>query len=411
VSAVSTAPSPERNERLRGDLTSLRIERSEAMPGASPRRRHPVLWSVVALMLLAGLGIGLRLRAGSVPEVQVVRAVAEAGGTPVRGTVLSGSGYVVTGEKYISIGVRVPGRIERYFVEEGQAVHAGDPLVALDDRDYRAAVEQAEASLHTADANLVLHESDLRRAQALHERKIISDQELDQTVNRAAVDRATVAQLKAQLAQAKVQLDYTQLRAPRDGVILAKQKEVGEIAVPGGFEGAGDLIRMANLEDMRAEVDINESDLHRITMGQDAEVVPDAYPDATYAARVVKLYPQVNRQKGTLKVEVQIPKHDDKLLPDMSVRINFLAEARPAAPGSPLLLVPRAVLRQDDRGTYVWTIVDGHARRLAVTSGTELGDRVQVTQGLQGGEMLVTGDATRLSEGAAVRLAPETPHS
>jgi len=407
---VSTAPSPERNERLRGDLASLRIERAEVAPSAGRRRRHPVLWSLLALAVVAALFIGLRLRAGGASEVQVVRAAAEEGGKPVRGTVLSGSGYVVTGEKYISIGVRVPGRIERYFVEEGQSVHAGDPLVALDDRDYRAAVEQAEASLRTAEANHVLHESDLRRAQALHGRKIISDQELEQTVNRAAVDRATVAQLKAQLAQAKVQLDYTLLRAPRDGVILAKQKEVGEIAVPGGFEGAGDLIRMANLEDLRAEVDVNESDLHRIAMGQDAEVLPDAYPDASYSAKVVKLYPQVNRQKGTLKIEVQIPKHDGRLLPDMSVRINFLAEARPAAPGAPLLLVPRAVLRQDDRGTFVWTVADGRARRTPVTVGTELGDRLQITQGVNAGDVLVTGDATRLADGAAVRVAADAPH-
>jgi RND family efflux transporter MFP subunit len=410
VSAVSTAPSPERNERLRGDLASLRIERTEVAPGPARRRRHPILWSLLAVAVVAAIWIGLRLRAGSVAEVQVVRAAAEEGGKPVRGTVLSGSGYVVTGEKYISIGVRVPGRIERYFVEEGQSVHAGDPLVALDDRDYRAAVEQAEASLRTAEANLVLHESDLRRAQALHGRKIISDQELEQTVNRAAVDRATVAQLKAQLAQAKVQLDYTLLRAPRDGVILAKQKEVGEIAVPGGFEGAGDLIRMANLEDLRAEVDVNESDLHRIAMGQDAEVLPDAYPDASYPAKVVKLYPQVNRQKGTLKIEVQIPKHDGRLLPDMSVRINFLAEARPAAPGAPLLLVPRAVLRQDDRGTFVWAVADGRARRTPVTVGTELGDRVQINQGVTAGDVLVTGDATRLADGDAVRVAADAPH-
>ena len=98
------------------------------------------------------------------------------------------------------------------------------------------------------------------------------------------------------------------LRAPTDGVILAKLKEVGEIAVPGGFAGSGDLIRMANLDDLRAEVDVNEADLARVRLGQPAEVVPDAFQDRRYAAEVVKLYPQVNRQKGTLKVEVEDPR-------------------------------------------------------------------------------------------------------
>jgi RND family efflux transporter MFP subunit len=410
VSAVSTPQPTERNERLRSELASLRIERSDETRRPPGRRRRLLLWGGLVVLATTVLWIGLRVRAGGLPDVQVVRAEVGDGAAPVRGSVLSGSGYVVTGEKYISIGVRVPGRIQRYFVEEGQSVHAGDPLVALDDRDYRAAVDQAEASLRTAEANLVLHQSDLRRAQALHAQKIISDQELDQTVNRAAVDRATVAQLRAQVEQAKVQLDYTQLRAPRDGVILAKQKEVGEIAVPGGFEGAGDLIRMANLEDLRAEVDINEADLHRIEMGQDVEVVPDAYPDRRYAARVVKLYPQVNRQKGTLKVEVRIPHPDGKLLPDMSVRINFLAEARPATPGAPVVLVPHTVLRQDGQGTYLWTIVDGRVRRAPVTVGTDLGDRVQIAGGITGGETLVSGDATRLVDGLAVHIASDAAH-
>ena len=406
---MSTPRPTERDERLRSELASLRIDRDQAATPA--RRRRSRLWVTLVVLALVGLWVGMRARAGRVPEVQVVSATATAPGKPVRGTVLSGSGYVVTGEKYISIGVRVPGRIERYFVEEGQSVHAGDPLVALDDRDYRAAVAQAEAAVHTAEANLALHEADLRRISALHERHIVSRADLDTAVNRAAVDRATVAQLHAQLDQAKVQLDYTVLRAPRDGVVLAKMKEVGEIAVPGGFEGAGDLIRMANLEDLRAEIDINESDLHRIQMGQDAEVVPDAYPDRAYAARVVKLYPQVNRQKGTLKIEVQIPHPDEKLLPDMSVRINFLTEARPPTPGGTVVTVPRAALREDEHGRYVWVVADGRVRRQAVTTGAELGDQVQIVDGLAGGEALATGDASRLHDGDPVRTATPAPRA
>jgi len=406
---MSTPRPTERDERLRSELASLRIDRDQAATPA--RRRRSRLWVTLVVLALVGLWVGMRARAGRVPEVQVVSATATAPGKPVRGTVLSGSGYVVTGEKYISIGVRVPGRIERYFVEEGQSVHAGDPLVALDDRDYRAAVAQAEAAVHTAEANLALHEADLRRISALHERHIVSRADLDTAVNRAAVDRATVAQLHAQLDQAKVQLDYTVLRAPRDGVVLAKMKEVGEIAVPGGFEGAGDLIRMANLEDLRAEIDINESDLHRIQMGQDAEVVPDAYPERAYAARVVKLYPQVNRQKGTLKIEVQIPHPDEKLLPDMSVRINFLTEARPPTPGGTVVTVPRAALREDEHGRYVWVVADGRVRRQAVTTGAELGDQVQIVDGLAGGEALATGDASRLHDGDPVRTATPAPRA
>ena len=104
------------------------------------------------------------------------------------------------------------------------------------------------------------------------------------------------------------------------------------MAVPGGFAGSGDLIRMANLSDLRAEVDVAEADLSRVHMGQAAQVIPDAYPDKHYDAKLVKMYPMVNRAKGTLKIEVGITNADQYLLPDMSVRIQFMAALRRLAP-------------------------------------------------------------------------------
>jgi len=385
-------------------LRSLKIDRA-ADERMEPRRRRPWRWVALAAVLAVAAWIGARAVGGRVPVVQVATAVARGGGAPVRGAVLAGTGYVVTGEKYIAIGVRVAGRIEKYFADEGQSVRAGDPLVALDDRDYRARLERAEAQLATARANLVLHEGELRRAERLRGTGVIADQELEEKQNLAAVDRAHIHELEAEVELARVELDYTVLRAPRDGVILAKLKEVGEIAVPGGFAGSGDLIRMANLDDMRAEIDVNESDLPRVHMGQPAEVIPDAYPDATYAATVVKLYPQVNRQKGTLKVEVQVANADERLLPDMSVRVNFLAEAAPAQPGKPIVLIPRAALRRDGQDSYVWLVTDDHAHRQPVTVGAELGDQVQIATGLTGNETLVVGDATAVRDGGAVRVA------
>jgi RND family efflux transporter MFP subunit len=385
------------------DLRSLRIDRSPDELEA-PRRR-PRLWAGLALAVLIVAWVGVRAFGTRVPAVQVAAAVVRGGDTPVRGAVLAGTGYVVTGEKYIAIGVRVAGRIERYYAEEGQSVRAGDPLVAIDDRDYRARLDRAEAALATARANLTLHTSELRRAERLHRSGIIAAQELEQKQNQEAVDRAHIAELDAEVALARVELDYTILRAPRDGVILAKLKEVGEIAVPGGFAGSGDLMRMANLDDMRAEIDVNESDLTRVSLEQAAEVIPDAHPDATYAATVVKLYPQVNRQKGTLKVEVKVANPDVRLLPDMSVRVNFLAEARPTVPGTPIVLVPRAALRRDEQEVYVWIVDDGRVRRQVVMIGTELGDQVQIATGLAGTETMVVGDAAGLVDGDAVRTS------
>ncbi|MBU6284102.1 efflux RND transporter periplasmic adaptor subunit, partial [bacterium] len=239
--------------------------------------------------------------------------------------------------------------------------------------------------------------------EALRRSGVLSAQEHDVLRNKARVSEATIQQLEAELAQARVNLEYTTLRAPTDGVVLAKLKEVGEIAVPGGFSGSGDLIRIANLSDLRAEVDVNEADLQRVRMGGPAEVVPDAYPDALYPAKVVKLYPQVDRQKGTLKVEVGILEPDARLLPDMSARVSFLPDPASAAPAVPAVLVPASAVRREGTDSFVWAVRDGRARKVRVETSGSSGEKARVVSGLEGGESVVVGEVA-LREGG--RVAP-----
>jgi RND family efflux transporter MFP subunit len=397
--------SSETPRSVRDELASLRIDRSRPPPR---RGRAPLLTALAALGLLLLGGGTLLWRSLTAPlTVRVAYAErSEPGAAAASGPVLSGSGYVVTGDKYISIGVRVAGRIDEYLVDESDRVVAGQPLVRLDSRDYQAALAHAEAGLRRAEANAKLKRKEIERFRTLRQQDVASQADLDVKENELAVAEAEAGELRAEIEQARVNLDYTVLRAPTDGVVLAKLKEVGEIAVPGGFAGSGDLIRMANLDDLRAEVDVNEADLPRVHLGQPAEVVPDAYPDRRYAARVVKLYPQVNRQKGTLKVEAKIEQPDDVLRPDMSVRIHFLAEAKPSQAGTPLVLAPRGAVRQEDGSAYAWVLTDGRLRRQALKTGQEMGDRVVIAEGLLGGEALVIGDYAELREGRAAVPAP-----
>jgi RND family efflux transporter MFP subunit len=385
---------------LRANLQALRLDRGTAPPEPSRRR-----WIVVAVVALACvLAVVVRLVRGGAPvPVETARTVTRAAqeGKPVSVPVLSGSGYVVSADRYISIGVRVPGRIDRYLVEEGAHVKAGDPLVELDARDYQSAVARIDAQLANTRAQAVLKRAQLARARSLAAAKVVSRDELDVREAEMHAADAAVRQAEAELASARVNLEYTTLRAPRSGVILAKLKEVGEIAVPGGFSGSGDLIRMANLDDLRGQVDITESELAKVRLGQRAQVVPDAYPERTYAAHVVKLYPQVDRQKGTLRVEVQIETLDDFLWPDMSARITFLDDV-PTPAGAAAVLAPRSALHMADGGTFVWVVRDGHARQTTVTAGRDFGEQVQVTQGLAGDETVVVGTPPPLVDGQAV---------
>jgi len=393
----------------RDDLKSLRIDRDAAARQRPPRGRRLLLWAALAVALLAALGVGLRLALGGTPAVRVAYAERSGPGAAPAAQVLTGSGYVVTGERYIALGVRVPSRIEEYLVEEGERVEQGQALVRLDARSYEAALREARAGLLRAHADVDLQRKELARARELVERDVASRSDLDVRVNALRVAEAEAARLEAEIARREVDLEDTVVRAPTAGVILEKFKEVGEIAVPGGFEGSGELIRMANLEDLRAEVDVNEADLARVAMGQAAEVVPDAYPDRRYAARVVKLYPQINRQKGTLKVEVGIAEPDEWLRPDMSVRIAFLAEAEPAAAGegaeAGVVLAPRAAVRGGEGDPFAWVVTEGRLRRQPLElAGPSGADQVVVAKGLSGGEALVVGEDEGLRDGQPVEI-------
>jgi RND family efflux transporter MFP subunit len=394
---MTTEPS-----RLRENLQALRLERPAAAP---PRSRRRWVIGAVVLLVVVLLAIGRLVRGGAPVPVETARvSVVPAAGRAAAVPMLAGSGYVVSADRYISIGVRVPGRIDRYHVEEGAYVKAGDPLVQLDARDYESAVARLDAVLASARAQAVLRQRQLARARQLAASKVVSKEELDVREAEARAAEAAVRQAEAELAAARVNLEYTTLRAPRSGVILAKLKEVGEIAVPGGFSGSGDLIRMANLEDLRGQVDVTESELAKVRMQQRAEVVPDAHPDRKYAARVVKLYPQVDRQKGTLRVEVQIERPDDHLWPDMSARITFFEEIEAPAGAGPVL-APRSAVRSDESGTFVWVVRDGRVRRVPISVGRDFGEQVHVASGLAGDETVVVGTPAALADGQAVATA------
>jgi len=397
----------EERRAARDQLAALRIDR-DALPA---RRGPPRGWLAAgaAALLLAALLVW-RLLAGGPLEVRVAYAELGGGAAAPAAELLTGSGYVVTGDRYISLGVRVPSRIERYLVEEGERVSRGQALVELDARQYQAALQESEAALRVARANVELFRKELARLDELRRLDVSSEAALDVKQNQLQVAQAEVARIQAQLARQKVDLEDTVIRAPTAGVILEKFKEVGEIAVPGGFAGSGELIRMANLDELRAELDVNESDLSRIAMDQPARVRPEAYPERSYAARVVKLHPQINRQKGTLQVEVHILEPDEWLRPDMSVRITFLSEVAPEAGGeaAPVVLVPGEAVRSEGRATFAWVVTEGRLRRQPLEIAGPAGDgRMLVSRGLSGGEALVVGEGAGLAEGQAVRVLGE----
>jgi HlyD family secretion protein len=408
----------DRNELLR----TLRIDRSQRDEPVSGRVLRVAL-IVLVLVALLGAGGAYMVLHGRGTEIEVATAAAPAtDGGP--SSVLQATGYV-TARREATVSAQITGTLTQVLIEEGEQVKVGQVLARLDDTAQRAALAQTEAQLKAATALRVQYQAQLD--QARRELKRSDDLVAADAVSRQAGEQAQmqvdtlVAQIDAQdkqqqLAQAqidgaRVQLDYTVIRAPFSGVIVAKAAQAGEIISPisagGGFTrtGVGTIVDMDSLE---IEVDVNEAYINRVLPRQSAQAVLDAYPDWTIPAHVIAIIPTADRSKATVKVRIGIDQKDPRILPDMGVRVSFLDAASAPAAAAPnsrqtAALVPASAVVERDGHSVVFEIDNGRARALPVSAGATSGD-LRLVGGLASGTEVIRVPPPNLRDGATVTI-------
>jgi HlyD family secretion protein len=385
------------------ELESLRIARS-AEP-KKPSRLIPAAIIAVVLAIVGAAGWTIYQRTiGRPPEVQTATVMMKQAGQA--GTVLTGSGYIVTEHKYIVIGTKILGQIVEEPIEEGKRVKVGDLLARIDDRDYQSQLRQAFADRDLAMANLKLKQARVERTRELYREKVQSKDSLDDAENQVSVAQADLKKAIAAIDFAKFNVSQTVITSPINGVVLQKYREVGDTINYGGTiqagGGATDIAQLADLSDLRCEVDINESDISKVTMGTPATVIPDAYPDNPFPAQVVKIYPEADRQKGTVKVEVRILQPDLKIIkPEMSAKVTFQSIMTQKA-AAPMVLVAKKAIVTEGNASSVWVVRGDAAHSIPVVLGREFQDGVEVRQGLSGGETVIVMPPATLRDGQAV---------
>jgi RND family efflux transporter, MFP subunit len=198
------------------------------------------------------------------------------------------------------------------------------------------------------------------------------------------------------------------ISSPINGIVLKKYRELGDTINFGGQIEAGggstDIAQLADTDDMRAEVDINEADIAKVGIGSPVVVVLDSYPDKQFDAALVKVYPAADRQKGTVKIEVQIARPDLQIIkPEMSVKVSFL-EIRSPGKLEPVITVPKSAVRRDEGEAYVWTVREGIVRRVSVVCGLTTETGIEVRQGLKDGDSVVITPDVKLVNGGKVSV-------
>jgi HlyD family secretion protein len=385
------------------ELESLRIARA-----ANPKKPSRILPVVITLAVLGVVGaagyVVYQKTLGRPPEVQTGLVMVKEAGQA--GTVLTGSGYVITRHKYIVIGTKILGQILSEPIEEGQQVKVGDVLARIDDRDYQAQLRQAYADRDLSAADVVLKRARAERLRELYRQGVQSKDSLDDAENQLSVAEAQLNKAIAAIDFAKFSVSQTVITSPINGVVLQKYRELGDTITafgqsPGGG-GATDIAQLADLSDLRCEVDINESDIAKVKMGTPATVIPDAYPDNPFSAQVVKIYPEADRQKGTVKVEVKILQPDLKIIkPEMSAKVTFQSIVTQTA-AAPMVLVPKKAIVTEGSANSVWVVRGDTVHLVPITVGREFQDGIEVKNGLSGGEMVIVVPAATLKEGQEV---------
>ena len=236
---------------------------------------------------------------------------------------------------------------------------------------------------------------------------MLSAADLENARTRVDVLDAQLAQARAQVQLAGVNLENTRVRAPFDGTVLRKDAEVGEIVAPasaGGSLTRTSIVTMADLATLEVEVDVNEAYIAQIRSRQAARITLDAYPDTSFAGRVRQVVPTADREKATVLVKVSILDRDPRLLPEMGARVVFLRQADPGGATPRRVLVPEGAVVRAGGATSVWVIESERVARRPVTLGAARGADLEVRDGLTGGERIVLRPPAGLKPGERVRI-------
>lgn len=405
------------------DLNSLKIDPLLRDAGGG----HASRWIIIVVLLILVSAGGLlwltkRDRVMEVALVQVRKTEAASRDTAV----LSASGYVEA-RRQATVSSKITGQVVELFVEEGMEVVEGQVLARLDDSEARAQAENARVQIEVALASipeLTIRVEDAertyKRMATLFENAAISEEERDQAKTRMESLQAQLGIAQSQLALAESahavalrHLDNYTIRAPFPGIAISKDAQVGEMISPvsagGGYTrtGISTIVDMASLE---VEVDVNESFIARVSIGQKVLAVLDAYPDWHIPATVRTVIPAADRQKATVKVRIAFDALDPRILPDMGVKVNFLGDSAQTAPADsetqspPSLIVDsKAISRATDQ-PHVWLCRrDSTLEQRSVKLGRSFQRSVEILEGLNAGDWVVADASQPLKPDQIIR--------
>jgi len=279
----------------------------------------------------------------------------------------------------VDVTAKVSNMVTAIRFTEGQKVPKGEVLVELDG-------EQARADLAVANAALTESASQLKRSRELYSTKVLSDQQIEQI-------EATHTANQARVASARSRLSDTVIRAPFSGRVGLRRVSVGSLVAPGTV-----ITTLDDTSSIKLDFTVPERVVAAMRAGLEIEATSVAYPGQTFSGRVASVDSRVDPSTRSVIVRAIVPNEQGLLRPGMFMNVRLSRGA------TDVLVVPEEALVPEQGDVFVYVVQDGKASKRKIQAGQRTIGSVQVTDGLQAGEMIVTEGTQKLRDGASVTL-------
>jgi RND family efflux transporter MFP subunit len=377
-------------------------------PQTKPKRggKAGALVALVAAGLVGGLIYdGMRDRANAEAElattttqesVPFVDAVHPHAAAPDQELVLPGQTTAFTDAP---IYARTNGYLTHWYFNIGAHVHKGDLLAQIETPELDEQLRQAKAELTTAEANAKLAGITAARTANLLKTQSVSTQERDNAAGASAADQAIVASGQANVARLEELQSYEKVYAPFDGVITARNTDIGNLINAGAGTPSAELFHMMAIKTLRIYVAVPEIDAPAVHVGAKPTVTLDEYPGEVFHGDLARTDNAVDPASRTTQVEVDVDNEDGKLLPGAYAFVHFTLAGR-----SGTVTIPSNALLFRSAGLQVGVVRNGVAKLVPITIGRDYGDNVEVLTGLTVADQVIVNPSDSLLDGTAVRL-------
>jgi RND family efflux transporter MFP subunit len=331
----------------------------------------------------------------------------------------------------VTLYAKTAGYLKWIKVDIGDSVQKGMVLAEIDVPEMASELKEAEAEAQRAAASLITAQAEWQRAEAEMELKqltyerlksirerepdVLPQQQVDESKAQHDVARAQVSLAKshirlaessmvkagASLARLTTLAEYAQIRAPFDGVVIKRYVDPGALIQHALSQtNVSPIVTVARVDTLRIFIDVAEPDVALVKKGNPVTLTVDALPGKVFEGDVTRFAAALDPKTRTMRTEIDIPNQDGLLRPGMYGRVNLTLEQRDS-----VLTVPAGALAIEAGKTYVFTVVDGRAKRVEVHTGLDDGIRVEVINGLSGNEPVIITGKNAVSDGAPVKVS------